>query len=267
MQSNFRLRYLPHYLAKSYNYFLFRDSLILVYTMGKVGSTTVYRTIKNEFPLNKVHHVHYLSDYFLNEVLPVTSRNEQISLGRRVNADMNKSLSHRVKVISVVRDPIAMSLSHLFEVPDDFTREADITRLTVDELLNVFKGFDHEYPLTWFDREFLQRTGVNVYDLPFNRSEPYAIYNLEKFDLLIFKLESLNSHLLPGLEKFLAYKFPAIIKSNETKIKGKGSLQSKIREEWRGDVDSLERIYNSKYCRHFYSEGELQQFKSYWLRS
>ena len=54
-------------IYKSVNNLLnFSDTLFLVYSMGKTGSSSVYYTLMRDLPFNKVLHVHFLSDYWYN---------------------------------------------------------------------------------------------------------------------------------------------------------------------------------------------------------
>ena len=61
-----------------------KNKVFLIYTMGKVGSTSVYNSLKKQLPFAKVFHVHFLSDFYLNEVLPKTNHTWNIDNGRKI---------------------------------------------------------------------------------------------------------------------------------------------------------------------------------------
>jgi len=83
-----RIRIIPHYLHIKIiaDYWHFRVKLalqnfnklppILIYQMGKVGSSAVYESLKKYGIQNPLHHVHFLSYGHLNELERKKSRNK-----------------------------------------------------------------------------------------------------------------------------------------------------------------------------------------------
>lgn len=51
--------------------------------MGKVGSSTIYQTLKDQLPWNHVLHVHFLSKNWLQNILPYTNHTYNIEAGKR----------------------------------------------------------------------------------------------------------------------------------------------------------------------------------------
>jgi len=65
-----KIKGLPDYI-KNYRY---RNQIFLVYTMGKVGYSIVYESLKQILPYNNIIHIHFLSEFMLQEELPKTNK-------------------------------------------------------------------------------------------------------------------------------------------------------------------------------------------------
>ncbi len=91
----------------------YKNTLILIYSPGATGSSTIYYSLMKYFPYNKVLHVHFLSDYWLsihtNEMY-LQKRNVYLTQVARKNISKYK----KVKIITLIRDPFSRSVSAYF---------------------------------------------------------------------------------------------------------------------------------------------------------
>ena len=166
--------------------------IIIVYTMGKVGSRTVYEALKKEKPDGDIFHIHFLSDNWLKEILPKRHVNFHLNIkkGNDVLAHLQKQSNKRIKIITLVRDPIMRSISDLFENWKHLYD--DIEKVDVKELESHIQHGYHGFPVEWFNTEFNEYIGFEIYNLPFKQERGYEIYHLNDFDILCIKLERLN---------------------------------------------------------------------------
>jgi hypothetical protein len=266
---------------------------LLIYQMGKVGSSTIQRSLDALDMDMPIFHVHYLSQPRVDELAKERRRylgTEKYSLLKRpwLYQYLRKMLrdqfdGRKWKIISLTRDPIARNLSAFFEnlefktvkenrswlVESDYYKIRSL-KVNISNLENLvarfFKCFYHESPLDFFDRELKQVFGIDVYSSPFPKSNGYKMYEGEKADALILKLESLNqcSHL--AFKEFLNIGKIDLIGSNIGSEKDYATLYSRFKEDIRLTESYINKMYQSKYMQHFYSDFEIEELRAKWLR-
>jgi len=264
-----QIKYFLSQIIKKANLFIpkRKPPLILVYSLGKVGSSTLYYTLKKYFPKENVKHVHFLSDYALNEMLPKTNHTRHIKPGFEIREMVKafKKENRPVKIITLVRDPFAREISNFFQNLVDFV-PGSLDEYTKKELFAHFnEKVNFNYQLEWFDKEFIRYTGINIYTYPFNHKKGYTIIKKSGFHILAFKLESLNFTYSHALKKFLGKKINQLEVSNKSSQKvGVPPVLKYFKTKFRLNDEYINRVYDSKYVRHFYTEEEIMLFKKRW---
>lgn len=138
---------------------------ILVHTMGKVGSTSLYHRYKKMvgFP---VLHTHKLAasqgelEKYVVERVGAESRLRGHLVHSMITREILEHSAVPALVLSAVRDPFARNISAFFQnLP-----KKDFAELTVKKLITkFFDDYPQDIPTTWFDREFLEPLGIDVY--------------------------------------------------------------------------------------------------------
>jgi hypothetical protein len=135
---------------------------ILIYQMGKVGSTTVYDSLRAAALPNAIFHLHFISQDFREnkknlKAVGIDPPPYPFYLGDAVR----KVLPRPCKIISLVRDPIAVVVSGLFQNP--YFANEEIRRpqeqLTMRKHINTWNASFRTirlYVNEWFDRELKQ---------------------------------------------------------------------------------------------------------------
>ncbi|ETR67840.1 MAG: Glycosyl transferase family 2 [Candidatus Magnetoglobus multicellularis str. Araruama] len=94
---------------------------IFIYQMGKVGSSTIKKSLNNTNLSNYIEQVHFLSwpaiqsieNDYIKQNKPVPSH---IRIGKVLRQQIDQSLGRiRFKIISLVRDPVARDISDVFQ--------------------------------------------------------------------------------------------------------------------------------------------------------
>lgn len=259
---------------------------LLLYQMGKVGSSTILNSLYAS-ELNKVfaiHRVYYLTQTGINFMQNYAGKaygdfsnfpysfKSQIWRSRFLSNKLNKKyLSHtKCKIITFVREPIARNISAFFQTYDWFVsmpeeqyknnREAYLQEVSK----NFFEKYPHDMPLTWFDDELKLAFGIDVFAREFPKNKGYKIYEGEFVDVLVLKLEKMNEIINDAIEKFLNIKSFRLIKSNIGKDKNYSALYKDLLPSIVIPKSYIERMYNSKYTKHFYSQEEIENFKIKW---
>jgi len=260
------------------------EDKVIVYTIGKVGSTTIFKSLKRLENIS-AYHVHCLTKDGIDLAEKVYRDSfhrrrkvaSHILESRYLRKQLDKGLGgkKRWKVITLVRDPIARSISSFFinlgltldynyQDKVKFTKVEDIVEELIELFLESYDG--HEKPLTWFDRELKPVFGIDVFSSEFPKSKGYEIYKTKDVDLLLIRLENLNECGCDAIKKFLNITEFNLIESNVASKKDYQDVYSKFLCSLALPSFYIDKIYMSKYVRHFYSEEEIEKFKAKWYR-
>jgi hypothetical protein len=289
-----KLVYQHYYTAKAYNHlcFVMTDSRsrerILVYQMGKVGSSTIVASLQAARLNLPVHHVHFLTvegiayaekiykDNWHKRPNPLHLWHSQYLRRQIAKEDKNAPPGQvKWKVVTLVRDPIAHLISAFFQVLDsqvDYNYRQKARSLTMqemaEELISLFRQFDfhRKQPLTWFDAELKSVFGVDVLAEPFPKQTGYKIYARGSAEILLFKVEKLNECASPAFQEFLHVDGLSLVKTNEAFHKAYASLYQQFLAQLTLPVSYVDHMYASPYVTHFYSEEEIQRFRAKWCK-
>ena len=252
---------------------------IIIYQMGKVGSKTIFHSLKETGVPNPVFHLHFLSekgihgaeDYykaFTGSGLP-----SHLQTSKFVKDLLKKSRGAlRWKIITMVRDPIARQVSDLFEnldfiMPDVSSQsEASAKQRICDYLHERFGKFDEseDYVCTWFDRELKTTFGIDIFQHKFNPTKGYEIYRTGTADILLIRLEELNRVAGEAIKEFLGIASFSLVPSNRAVDKDIYPLYRKVLDCFRLPNEILDRVYGSRFAKHFYSPEEISAFRQRW---
>lgn len=262
---------------------------LIIYQMGKVGSSTVVETLANHCPEYALYQVHVLTRDWVKDVenqyrqaskdLGKQTIDPHVLASRYLLDRMDRERgSRRWKVVSIVRDPVARNVSAFFQAfPIYFSKVAakhdgkSISSVEVDELINLFLdqfGEDrHRLPLEWFQIHMEPAFGLDIYSSTFDRNKGYQIYSNEHCELLILRTEDLRNTLRPALRDFLGLDIPALASANISADKDYAETYRAFIEQMLLPADYLDTLYDSAYARYFYTESEIAGFRKRWEKA
>ena len=257
------------------------SSPVLVYTVGKVASTTVVASLA-QAGIRPVYHVHVLTPSTIAGVRDVYRRAwSQLAPGWHLweslylRRQLDRSPGTCWRVVTLVRDPVARNLSSFFQVGEseygvDFSSlaraprgEALAARL-LDEFLHRFRG--HDAPDTFFDEELLPVFGIDVYAAPFPVEQAYHVYAGPRADALVLRVEDLDRCFSTAVAQFLGVPDIPLARVNASEDKDYGELYAWFRRAVTLPDEYLDRVYSSRYARHFYSDEEIRRMRARWAR-
>jgi len=207
---------------------------ILVYTMGKVGSTTVMRALESV----------------------------GFTAGRAYPGNINTiNLNEYDGFITMVRDPVARNISQFFETC------SDIIKLSGDPVLAFRTEFPqgHGYPLLWFDYHIRPVLGIDVMKQQFLKRWGWSAYD----NLLVIKTEKLNSALAEALCEFLGerdYKVEHRARGIDKFPSIDGYTYSQFLNEAKFSMRFLDALYDTDFMRHFYTQKEIKFLIERWAK-
>lgn len=258
--------------------------ILLVYQMGRVGSTTVtssLETLKLNMP---IYHVHSLikdsidktEKLYKDNFSHLGSIHSHLLQSQYLRGQLDRGLeSKKWKVITLVRDPIAKNISSFFlsglELVLNYRLEDKIKYMNTDdivkELVNLFsEKYHHEVPLTWFDRELKSIFGIDVYSSGFPKEKGYKIYQSKDVNVLLLKLENLNEVAREAFKEFMGIEDFNLVTANGADEKPYYEIYKKFLNTVNLPDSYINKMYESKYAQHFYTGAEIEYFKAKWRR-
>jgi Putative capsular polysaccharide synthesis protein len=254
-----------------------RQMPIIVYQMGKVGSSTVVSTLEKLGLPNPVLHVHTLVADRMNaaEKLQRSSTRPALDSHLIVSSILLSKLSRGrfpCKIITLTREPIARTISFAFEdwkrrapgaLAEDGTLDAAAMTEVADTLLRNRGG--HADPGKWFDRELKQVFDLDVFSIPYDEERGYSIIRNPDVSLLILRMEDMNRSLPGALADFLGIDANSVVMSRANESEGKWYSDSAnaVKREFRLPDEILNEITTSRFIRHFYP-NDIERLRDRW---
>lgn len=238
---------------------------IVIYTLGKSGSSSIYYTLMKRYPFKKFFHVHFLSDYWIREVFPNTPHVRNIHKAEEYFKYKNKHTDRKTKFITLVREPIGRDISGFFQ--NYRLMNIKIDKENFESILIQIKERGHDLALNWFDTDFKNFTGYDIFDIPFNKELGYQIYIIDdKTELLIIRTDKLSDVFVEAMQKYTSITFDKLYNFNISSSKSDGDLIEQVKSNYYEDNNSLEVVYNSKFMKYFFTDEEIDKYKQKWSK-
>jgi hypothetical protein len=170
------------------------EDVVLVLTMGRVGSTATFRAVQ-ELPGLESLHIHHLHRGSLvrrggpHTLVPRardrTARNVRDGFRAR---ELMRDANRPVKVVTLVRDVVERNLSVGFARLRSEGNAEELGRLVGDRRLveEIWSQVDVDLPYTWFDKEIRRTLGIDVFARPFPAAG-HDRFRQGRVDLLVMR--------------------------------------------------------------------------------
>lgn len=230
-----------------------KDVPILIYQMGKVGSSSIYHPLKERYP-GVVGHTHQFNqEAWYWEV-------------RKLHEMYYSGNLKKLHIISLIREPIGRNVSEFFHRIKQYAGiESDKDQTSVDELVDKFlNNMDHRFSLDWFDNNFKKHFGIDVYEYSFP-NENFTYYEKNGIKVLLMKHDledELKGKLISDFLNLTNFKLE---RRNVGSEKGYKKMYGSFKAEAKLPKTYLDVIKNSKYFNHFYSDEYINETISKWM--
>ncbi|MGQ0830566.1 MAG: putative capsular polysaccharide synthesis family protein [Microthrixaceae bacterium] len=241
----------------------FRHAPLVVFSMAKTGSSAVVAGLRSA-GFDEVHHVHDLDkDFLAREEAEYrwSGRAWRVWDAQRL-LRRPRSADRPWRVVSIVRDPIAQTVSAFFQPAARRGYLHDGS--TVETLTERFGDRLERLPLRWFESHIAACFGIDVYTYPFDPAQRYQIISTPEVQLLLLRCEDLEvapRALAELLGTDAAISIPRV---NVRADKDHADLYAAFTSSLRPSPEVLERVYSSRMVRHFYSPEEIARFRDLW---
>ena len=166
-----------------------------------------------------------------------------------------------------MREPIARNFSMMFQGIQNWgigklaqgNESFSMTKITEEYIKDCQSStFD------WFDDEIKQVFGVDIYQHPFDIERGYEIIQGGNVEIFIYKLEK-SEEIGNALGEFLGVDNFKLLKKHESSKEPHRFIYNELKQMIHIPKEILDRIYNDKRMKHFYSEDEIKAFYRKWI--
>lgn len=248
---------------------------ILVYQMGKVGSTSVAKALVArdlDVPIYHLHHLNHLDNLAMQSRDLYRDPQELLRINQtaqRLRHEIETQPGRQWNVITLVRRPIERDVSAFFQglrgiEPAYYTKFAQ-GALTLDDIRTLY--LEHHYHQTaqeWFDRELRAVFGIDVYAAPFPQNDGYAIYENTRARVLLIRLEDLERCAPAAMRDFIGIPDFQLVAKNVGEQKGYQNIYSQFVRTACFPDEFIEMMRHNRYAQHFYSGAELDKESARW---
>lgn len=251
---------------------LSRKPPIIVYQMGRVGSQSMWNSLRS-YAKAPVFHVHKMNPASIAKVFRDHADRHQLLRKNHAGAMLRKHIvakQRRAMLVVLIREPISRNISaffnKLFAGVGYKKNQGEKANPSIAELRYIFlETHNHAKPLIWFDVEMKGALGIDVYQYPFPKEKGYLSMEQDAFKMLIIKCELEDTYKERAISEFLGLDHFKLNRDNTAQDKTYGDLYKKFVETSHLPKDYVDTMCNSKYTKHFYTETEIQQIRSRWL--
>jgi hypothetical protein len=267
------------------------DGPVLVLQMGKVGSMSVQAGLEEQNLPRRIYHTHFLSS---DRTMQTEEERRKYFRTDRHNDLLRPWLNQfllnqfrsdrsgkRWKIVTLTREPIARNLSAFFEnlvvtkLAEAGAYEIQSDYYGIDPVtVNVespsmiaglfFSHARHDSPICFFDSEIRDIFGIDVFDEEFSQDKGYKIYQSERADLLVLKLEKLEDCAKAAFEEFLGIDDFQLVNRNVGARKIYAPLYDATKKNISVPNEYADRLYQSRYMTTFYSDAEIKAARERW---
>ncbi len=228
----------------------FRHPPVLVFQMGKVGSSAVRSTLAagRAGVVDQAHAIDQLGD------------EARAALGAC------RAFGLRHLVISPIRDPLSRNVSAFFE---NFTRDTGLAWSDApsdpEALLGLFlRHARHDNGVAWFERRMQPAFGLDVYATPFDRARRAQEYRAGAARVLVYRTDLGRDEQLALLARFTGRRLAGWVRQNEAADKAYAERYERFVAEARLPASYADEILGSRFARHFWTDAERAAQRARW---
>ncbi len=226
---------------------------IIVYQMGKVGSMSIYNSLKEQYQGTVLHR------HVLNTV-------DDWQDGFLFQLVVEKGLP--LRLISLMRDPVGRDISAFFQNFEVITgikpQDSKYAQSELNTIYFTSPKMDHDVPVTWFNDNIKKHFGIDIYAEPFNKEEGWAMFKKGNIELLLLKAEISDVKKAALVKDFTGIKGFKLTASNIGEDKDYATMYTSFKKEIQFPHGYLDKLYTSAEIRYFYTEDEIKGMREKW---
>lgn len=249
---------------------LFCHDPIIVYSMGKAGTTAVEAALRaSGRPVLKAHS---LTAEGISERLERAANHADRPrfLWRTQVLRWDLRLRRRTPrtLVSAVRDPVSRAISAYFygsRVQETLDASPDTSSLDADGEAATRYLRNLALDKDWFAEELRRVTGIDVYAEPFPCAVGYRVYDRGRFRLLVVRQEDLSTIGRQALGELIGEDEHYRLERRNTAQAGDAADRYRhFREHHCFERELLQQVYEQRLAQHFYTAQERMDLIERW---
>ncbi len=239
------------------------NEIALIYSIGKVGSATIYNSLKKSEKINfPSFHVHSLQPARIEEQKNYYKSSARKSipfhlLQSTAIAEALQTYDGNLYIFTLIREPISRELSSIFQDSFNFTNAKQITKENISAVVkSKIDALIKELPeIEWFSRELKDVFGIDIFEINFDPSIGYSIQVNGNIHFVLIRLEELNSN-FDEITKAIFNRNEGIklMITNESSDKFYHESYLEIRKDICLSEPEINKLIESKFIQKFYPD-------------
>lgn len=264
----YSIDYIRLFISK-FRFWISNKTAVVIYSMGKVGSMSVYSSIKKQTAI-PCFHLHTLNTEEERKTEQICFENELIPDSRSTLFFLERKLlkpQRKVKLITQFRSPIERNISAFFDAFELYVGiPAERYEGNVETLIQIYHDkLPHSYAIDWFDQKFKRDTGIDVYDHDFNKEIGFKQISKDNFTVLLLNSAINNSKKEEQIGKFIHEESFVLRDVNITSATSNSKLYNEFKNTIKFNKQDLDTLLQSKYTQHFFTKAEIASSYKRWL--
>jgi len=248
------------------------DSVIVIHQVGKVASTSIWllllEILNSDTRFTNVYHTHRLNYDNLNFLIRNFNDSNffcETSLSQCFNK-VKDNLNW--KFITIVRDPLAIGLSAMFELLSVDTEYEEIFKddFDIEKIRENICRRINQYILPYWDVEYKDANIIDIYKQSFPKEKGWDIIKNDNIEILLLKYEKVNDIFSDAMEEFIGIpdlKLPRTNITSEKKDRA-SSIYNTFKRKISFNKEFVDEVYSHPFVEHFYSSDEIKKMKVIW---
>jgi hypothetical protein len=249
-----------------------QSRIILVYSIGKVGSSTVYANLKRSKKVTEpVFHIHVLNPERLDTQKKYYKNSKRSSIPYHLiqSEALIVALADykgEIFVITLIREPISRELSSLYQDSFNFSTDFDLANEAMQSAIsakmeNIFVKLPE---VEWFNKEIKYVFDIDILEEPFECEKGHRIYEKDNVRLALIRLEDLNDKYVEMFATLFQKDFHiALQKRNESKEKFYSDHYQTVKKGLKFSRSRMEKLVSTPFIQKFYPDYQEDILKKW----
>lgn len=232
------------------------EPVIVVYTMGKVASTSVSRALKaSNMPCYDIHSI--AQKRYLTSLRSHMDNPDLVRIPKHLIESLHAMNAIRegrkVKLISLIREPVGRNIAAVFEnLPKRLAEEEGA-------VLKRLQTYHVEVPDVWFREDFIPTLGLKIFAMKHDKTADHFKFQNGNLEALLLKVHVSDERKSELVSAYLGKEIE-ITRENTAQDKWYSALHAKLANDRRVlSQDFLQRCMSLRYYKAFYSREERLQ--------